>query len=334
LYELDNNTLEITRTVTISNVENTDWEDIAQDDMYIYIADIGNNNGNRTDLKILRIKKSDYDTSDTVTAALISYAYEDQTSFISDRNTDFDAEALLVYDTDLIVFTKEWVGMGTTAYRIPKLPGDYIAENIGSYPVDGLITGATYTSTNSNEIYLVGYSQFLSPFFIKFDNQEATSILTGEATKTTLNIGFAQVESIAFDDDTRQFFISSEEFINEPVLDTKARLFSFELDNNQEEDGGEDDENEEEDVIEEVDSNREEVLLIKPFGETIIRYNLNTTSRLLAVGVFDASGKLIRLNFDDDLEDTILPTETLNSGVYYATFYFEDKRISRAFQKN
>ena len=57
LYEIDTTSLEITRTVTIENIENIDWEDIAQDDTHIYIGDFGNNGGDRTDLKIYKCLK-------------------------------------------------------------------------------------------------------------------------------------------------------------------------------------------------------------------------------------------------------------------------------------
>ena len=52
LYELDTISGIIEREVTILNATNVDWEDITQDETSIYIGDFGNNNGNRTDLKI------------------------------------------------------------------------------------------------------------------------------------------------------------------------------------------------------------------------------------------------------------------------------------------
>ena len=55
LYELDSVNGNILRIIAINSVTNTDWEDITQDENHIYIADIGNNNGNRTDLNIFKI---------------------------------------------------------------------------------------------------------------------------------------------------------------------------------------------------------------------------------------------------------------------------------------
>ncbi len=96
LFEIDTVSLEITRTVTLKNVENVDWEDIAQDDLYIYIGDFGNNLGTRQDLAIYRIAKSDYNGSDSVMAEVINFEYEDQVDFTNVGNSDWDAEALFV----------------------------------------------------------------------------------------------------------------------------------------------------------------------------------------------------------------------------------------------
>ena len=74
LYEFDINSGLITREVTITNASNFDWEDLTQDDNNIYIGDIGNNRGNRTDLKIYKINKSDYINSTAVTAEIIFFS--------------------------------------------------------------------------------------------------------------------------------------------------------------------------------------------------------------------------------------------------------------------
>ena len=82
----------LTRTISVTNATNIDWEDIAQDDQYIYIGDIGNNNGNnngnRTDLKFYRILKTDFDTSNVVTADIINYSYADQSDFTASTNNN------------------------------------------------------------------------------------------------------------------------------------------------------------------------------------------------------------------------------------------------------
>ena len=42
LFDIDTSTGAITRTVTITNASNTDWEDLTHDGTYIYIGDFGN----------------------------------------------------------------------------------------------------------------------------------------------------------------------------------------------------------------------------------------------------------------------------------------------------
>jgi hypothetical protein len=88
LYEVDLVSGLVTRTVTISNATYVDWEDITQDNTSIYIADIGNNNGNRTDLKIYKIDKTAYASTTNVTAEIIAISYTDQTDFTSKPNNN------------------------------------------------------------------------------------------------------------------------------------------------------------------------------------------------------------------------------------------------------
>ena len=142
LYEIDPENGEIIRVVTVANATNIDWEDLGQDDTYIYIADIGNNNGNREDLKIYKILKSDFISSTNVTSQEITFSYEDQTDFSSQpNNSNFDAEAICVYQDQILIFTKNWLDFKTNTYVIPTGLGDYSAEKVSSYDAQGLITG-------------------------------------------------------------------------------------------------------------------------------------------------------------------------------------------------
>ena len=60
LYEININSGEINREVKISNVNAIDIEDIAQDENFIYVCDIGNNSNDRKDQAIYKISKNDY----------------------------------------------------------------------------------------------------------------------------------------------------------------------------------------------------------------------------------------------------------------------------------
>ena len=221
LYEINANTGNITRTVTITNATNVDWEDITQDASYIYIGDIGNNNGNRTDLKIYKIAKNDYNGSDDIAVAeIISYSYADQLDFTSNpNNTNWDAEGLISYSDQLLIFSKNWVDNRVNVYSIPKTNGTHSALLKSSYNTNGLITSAEI-SLNENIIYLIGYSSSQAPFMytihgIPNNSLDIFSGVISEKISNIVPIG-NQVEAIALFEITpnqHRLYISNEKFI-------------------------------------------------------------------------------------------------------------------------
>ncbi|HHD83809.1 MAG TPA: hypothetical protein ENK93_02925, partial [Campylobacteraceae bacterium] len=97
LYEIDRSG-NILRTIEIADAHNRDWEDIAQDDDFVYIGDIGNNRGDRKDLAIYKITKEDLLNDTLVEAQSIRFAYADQSRFsYENMRTPYDAEALLSF---------------------------------------------------------------------------------------------------------------------------------------------------------------------------------------------------------------------------------------------
>ncbi len=227
LFEIDPMDGRILRTVTITNAENTDWEDLAQDEDYIYIGDFGNFNGNRRDLRIYRISKTDYISSDDVIAETISFSYEDQSDFANMSNSDWDAEAFFVFENTLIILTKQWESAGTVAYKLPKTSGNYVAERLDSYQVEGLITGATYSDIQQR-LVLVGYSRLLLPFFVEITGLSDSAIFSGVVSKSSFNLGIAQVESIAHFENT--YFFTSEKYVNSSFqIESPSRLFFLSL---------------------------------------------------------------------------------------------------------
>ncbi|MDX1333786.1 MAG: hypothetical protein R3252_12205, partial [Robiginitalea sp.] len=195
LFVLDTTSLEVVRRVRITNAENMDWEDLAQDATYIYIGDIGNNLGTRRDLKVLRISREAFFRSDAVEAEAISYAYEDQSGFDGTQNSDWDAEALLAGPDSLYIFTKQWQGGQTVAYRIPKEPGQYRALRIREYMVDGLVTGAS-PIPGKEGFMLLGYSGQLQPFLLRVSSGVFNSTDPNQTRKIQLDIPFGQAEGI------------------------------------------------------------------------------------------------------------------------------------------
>lgn len=98
---------EVLKKVLISNAKNVDWEDIATDDTYLYIGDIGNNANKRKDLKIYRISLTRLVESESVFAEEMRIAYSDQKDFPPDENErNFDSECLIAAYGYLWIFTK------------------------------------------------------------------------------------------------------------------------------------------------------------------------------------------------------------------------------------
>ena len=221
LYEIDPENGEITRVVTVANATNIDWEDLGQDDTYIYIADIGNNNGNREDLKIYKILKSDFISSTNVTSQEITFSYEDQTDFSSQpNNSNFDAEAICVYQDQILIFTKNWLDFKTNTYVIPTDLGDYSAEKVSSYDSQGLITGVSYNSISDSFLFC-GYDSLLTPFLLYLDQNRPPSldVFGGDPQRIDLvNSIFleqgSQIEGITFFEESR-YYISREYFSTE-----------------------------------------------------------------------------------------------------------------------
>ena len=241
LYEINTATGAITRTVTIANATNFDWEDIAQDATHIYIGDIGNNGGNRTNLKVYKISKADYNDADNTAAAeVISYSYANQTDFTENvNNNNWDAEALISYNNKLLIFTKNWANSMTNVYSIPKTSGTYSAVLESSFNVNGLLTGAD-TSADESVIFLTGYSSSAAPFMYTIHNIPANSfdVFSGTVSPKIANIvSFGnQVEALAlFQTTTSQYklYLSNERFstfVGPIPFVFPAKLWSIDID--------------------------------------------------------------------------------------------------------
>lgn len=241
LYEIDATMGKVTRTVNITNAENVDWEDIAQDSTYIYIGDIGNNSGNRTDLRIYKISRADYNSSDgEVTAEIIAYSYADQLEFTRSPNTtNWDAEGLISYGDQLLIFTKNWGDQKTNVYAIPKTGGTHSAILVSSFNTNGLITGADI-SADGRVIYLSGYSTSEAPFLYTIHDipKNSLDIFSGEVSDKIaeiVSLGY-QVEGVALFEITptqHRLYLSNEKFSTSlgPIkIKVPAKLLRIDLD--------------------------------------------------------------------------------------------------------
>lgn len=228
LYSLDVNNVNDLQAHPLRGVVNTDWEEVSQDADYLYIGDFGNNvNGNRTDLKILRIDKSSLQANEPVVDTIsFSYALQTDLNPKGINKTDFDCEAFIVTADSIYLFTKEWLSKKSSIYSMPKQTGSHVAQYRSAYDVQGLITGATYLEVK-NLVVLSGYNELLQPFLILLYDFSKGAFFEGNKRKVSISLPFHQVEGIATEEGLI-YWVSNEAFTN-PYSSTKQQLHKIDL---------------------------------------------------------------------------------------------------------
>ena len=223
----------IIRTIHIANSTNVDWEAMTSDSTYFYIGDFGNNNGNRTDLCIYRLLKSEVTNNalDTVVAEIMNFSWADQLDFTSAFNANyFDCEAFYATEDSLFLFSKNWVDLKTKCYSLPNYWTDTLnATLISQFDVDGLITDACKDTIN-DRIYLLGYKNNGSNFYTSFIwclwDHASNFIFSGN--KRRIEIGnvltVSQTEGITLSDNGTAY-VSAEKVIN--IITIPAKLFNL-----------------------------------------------------------------------------------------------------------
>ncbi|PPK96285.1 hypothetical protein LY01_00101 [Nonlabens xylanidelens] len=194
---------------TYKHMTAIDWEDVTKDDEYLYIADLGNNYGDRKDLTIFKIALTDLQ-NENATVTRLNINYPDQKSFErGEQNHPYDAESIVAIEENLYVFSKDWKDQTTIIYKIDKNKQRQTAQNITFYNIKGLVTGATYNG--SNTVTVCGYNSNLIPFVHRINYQNGKFEF---AKKEELLIeGGAQIEgiiSIHSDSNKETYYLSSE----------------------------------------------------------------------------------------------------------------------------
>ncbi len=235
LYEINATTGSVVRTITVLGATNVDWEDLACDDTYLYIADTGNNQGTRTDLKIYKVPKNALDANNTVIAEEIAFSYADQSSFEpAPLATPYDAEALIAYNGQLYIFTKNWEDYTSRYYTLPTAPGTYSVAPAGGQVFDVMVTGAAIDETNST-VALVGYTNPYNPatpyksMIMMLRNFTGDDFFSGDIAKYTIVDPFTvgQVEAVLFKTPA-ELYLTSEGQAIDPVT-YPAKLYTTQV---------------------------------------------------------------------------------------------------------
>ena len=197
-------------------IYNYDWEDITADEDYIFIADTGNNFGNRDNLKIIKVKTNDFSID-----GIIDVTYKDQetfTKFIPRLKHKYDAETLFLIEDKIAILSKDRTNLFTDLYLIDKESNlrDKL-ESKFTYEVNSLITGGDYNEELSL-LALVGYNSKGNQFLILFEDFSLESLAENKFKKFTIPLEQAQVEAIKIIDNTSFWITSEDEGIGSPYM--------------------------------------------------------------------------------------------------------------------
>ena len=231
IYRIDTLSNSIFQKVTIANSTNNDWEDITSDSNYIYIGDIGNNGGNRTNLRFYKVLNSDITSSSVaVNAGRINFSYSDQVDFNLSPNYNFyDCEAFFCLNDSIHMFTKGWVNRWTKHYILPADTGIQIAQLVDSFYVDGFVTSAAIQGDSLVVLLVIKYFGANESFVWMLNNFDDTQFFSGNKRRCyagkTYNIG--QTEGICFTD-TNKGYITNELYSRAQYY-VPAQLHEFDL---------------------------------------------------------------------------------------------------------
>ncbi len=151
-------------TISLPELQNNDWEDLAEDDEHLYIGDFGNNTNRRQDLRVYKIDKQNKTHTGT-----IEFSFEDQKDFPpSEDNLHFDLEAFFYHQDSLYLFTKSrGKHKKLKLYTLPAEAGVFSAKLKAQLLVKSMVTAADI-STESDQFAILGYGK-LYLFEIKDD---------------------------------------------------------------------------------------------------------------------------------------------------------------------
>ena len=212
---------EITNSIKLGEksfweIYNNDWEDITADEDYIFIADTGNNFGNRGNLKIIKVKTNDFSID-----GIIDVTYKDQktfTKFIPKLKHKYDAETLFLIEDKIALLSKDRSNLFTDLYLVDKESNSKQAlESKITYNVNSLITGGDYNK-EIRLLALVSYNSRGNQFLILFEDFNLKNLAEKKFRKFKIPLERAQIEAIKIIDNNTFWITSEDEGIGSPYM--------------------------------------------------------------------------------------------------------------------
>lgn len=195
-------------------IENNDWEDITNDNEYLFVADTGNNFGNRDNLNIIRVSKG----TDFMVDGIIEISYSDQESFFPRPKHKYDAEAIIVIEDKIALFSKDRENLNTDLYLVDKNQnGSQILTSEVSYNVNTLITGGDYDE-DRNLLALVSYNSNGNQYLLLFKNFKLNNLENNTFKKFKIPLEQAQIEAVKIIDEKTFWVTSEDEGVGSPFM--------------------------------------------------------------------------------------------------------------------
>ncbi len=170
--------------ITLKDVKNNDWEEIASDNQgNLYIGDFGNNENDRIDLAIYKVQKDVLSNNEAEVAAITSFYYPEQKDFPPKKSGRFfDVEAFFEHSGHFYLFTKNRsAGFNGElfVYKVPNAPGKYAAKKIATLHTCGMykkcaVTAADISPDGKTAVLLAGDRLWLLTGFGNDDFANAT----------------------------------------------------------------------------------------------------------------------------------------------------------------
>lgn len=313
IYQIDSTTGAVIKATAISNYVNEDWEDLAADSLHLYIGDFGNNDGERTNLKVLKVKKSAVYNPDSssIKAVAIKFKYPDQTSFAPSSTHNFDCESFFYHKGLLHLFSKNRGNKKTKHYTIdPNVATNQTAVLKDSLNVNGLITGATVRA-DGKVACLLGYDQSnFTVFSWLLFGYDSTDYFAGNRRRLELpgGLSWTQAEGIGFRDEYR-LWISNEKLATATAkmrqMNVKPYLQSFFTENQTVMDG------------------KQSLVWPNPVVQSI-----QIGKEVSQVHFWSAEGKEMHVIINQDSENQSISTENWSPGLYFVTGLRTGKSVS------
>ena len=159
-YTIDPSNGNTLNMIEVEGTKNIDWEGMAGEGENIFIGDFGNNNGKREDLKIYVLEK---DHEEWKKERTIKFTYEDQQELGPPYFHNFDCEAMIIGESEITLFTKNYRNGGTHIYTLDKSSEESIARRKQAIDLQGIVTDGCIDPV-TGDIVLISYTRLITHY--------------------------------------------------------------------------------------------------------------------------------------------------------------------------